>query len=102
MVIQYKGIKYQWAFFKFFVNICIILAILVIMISYVSSIAKATFEPKQITITVHRGDTLWSIARKLDPNSDPRRVIEEIKQRNNLKSSALMKGQRLQLIVDRN
>ncbi|MGO1435544.1 MAG: LysM peptidoglycan-binding domain-containing protein [Canibacter sp.] len=35
------------------------------------------------------GDSLWSIAERLDPNSDPRDLVYELVQLNNLPSSAL-------------
>jgi LysM repeat protein len=101
MVLQYNGVKYQCSVFKFLINLGIITAALVIMISYVSNVARATVEPKMITIIVHRGDTLWSIARKIEPNSDPRRVIGEIKVHNNLPNSTLAAGQKLKLVIGR-
>ncbi|MEU4017206.1 LysM peptidoglycan-binding domain-containing protein [Microbacterium sp. NPDC028030] len=47
------------------------------------------------TVTVMPGDTLWSIATAVAPNSDPRDVIGEISRMNLLRSGGLQVGQEL-------
>lgn len=47
------------------------------------------------TINVMPGDTLWSIAGKVSPQSDPRDVIDGIISLNALPSSAIKPGQTL-------
>ena len=54
-------------------------------------VAPATFE----TVTVMPGDTLWSIAEGIAPESDPRDVIGEITRLNMLQGGALQIGQEL-------
>ena len=54
-------------------------------------VATATFE----TVTVMPGDTLWSIAEGIAPESDPRDVIGEITRLNMLQGGALQIGQEL-------
>lgn len=44
---------------------------------------------------VTAGDTLWSIARQVAPDQDPRRTIEVLRQANGLRSAALRLGQHL-------
>jgi hypothetical protein len=45
---------------------------------------------------VQPGDTLWRIARlHVGPNGDPRPVIEEIREANDLPTSTLIPGDRL-------
>lgn len=49
------------------------------------------------SITVGAGDTLWSLAERVDPDADPRDVIAAIMILNDLDSSALQAGQVLLL-----
>ena len=49
------------------------------------------------TVTVMPGDSLWSIARDVAPQVDPRDVIDEISRLNNLASGELMAGQSLSI-----
>jgi nucleoid-associated protein YgaU len=45
---------------------------------------------------VQSGDTLWGIARlQVGPNGDPRPVIEDIRQANQLRGPALTPGAKL-------
>ncbi|RLP77822.1 LysM peptidoglycan-binding domain-containing protein [Mycetocola tolaasinivorans] len=46
-------------------------------------------------VTVASGDTLWQLAVELDPRADPRDVIAEIRDLNQLQTSSLDAGQRL-------
>jgi len=42
---------------------------------------------------VQPGDTLWTLAERLDPAADPRVIVTEIKHANALASSAITPGQ---------
>jgi nucleoid-associated protein YgaU len=44
---------------------------------------------------VQRGDSLWSIARTVQPGADPRPVIEEIQRVNGLPGPTVVPGERL-------
>jgi hypothetical protein len=46
--------------------------------------------------TVHRGETLWAVARRVAPGHDPREVVEQIRVLNHLTGS-LQAGQQLLL-----
>ncbi|MHA7986969.1 LysM peptidoglycan-binding domain-containing protein [Rathayibacter sp. CAU 1779] len=46
-------------------------------------------------VTVRSGDSLWSIAERLAPQSDPRDVVAAIVDLNGLQSSVLQSGQQL-------
>jgi hypothetical protein len=46
-------------------------------------------------ISVHSGDTLWSIAASLAPHRDPRLVVADLERVNHLTTSVLTPGQRL-------
>lgn len=47
------------------------------------------------THVVRHGDTLWSIASALSPETDPREVIDEIERLNPRASSFLVPGEQL-------
>jgi hypothetical protein len=46
---------------------------------------------------VSPGETLWTIASRVNPEADPRAVIEEIKNLNVLDGSSLYAGQVLRI-----
>ena len=50
--------------------------------------------------TVHTGETLWSVAKRVAPGHDPRAVVEQIRELNHLDSAGLQTGQ--QLLLPRN
>ena len=50
-------------------------------------------------ITVLPGDTLWSIAKSVAPNNDPREVVAQIRSLNDLSRSELQVGQQLLLPI---
>ncbi len=51
-----------------------------------------------ISVTVGPGDTLWSLARRHQPNSDPRQVVADIERLNGLEQGSLLPlGARLRL-----
>lgn len=39
---------------------------------------SAEMKSSVVTIVVKKGDTLWSIARRLEPKRDPRKVVDEL------------------------
>lgn len=49
------------------------------------------------SVTVESGDTLWSLAQRLDPEADPREVIAAIMTLNGLDTPTLQPGQVLLL-----
>ena len=46
-------------------------------------------------VTVHDGDTLWSIAAQIAPQRDPRVVVAQLERVNHLSDPILLPGQRL-------
>lgn len=44
---------------------------------------------------VQSGDTLWSIARTVQPGADPRVVIDQIQRTNGLAGTSIVPGERL-------
>jgi len=53
--------------------------------------------PAGSTITVQPGDTLWSIAQRAEPHSDPRLVVDQLRKANHLDSVVLSPGQTLKV-----
>lgn len=51
--------------------------------------------PEFATVSVHPGDSLWTIAETIAPDADPRDVVDGIMRLNGLTSSALDVGQSL-------
>jgi len=59
-------------------------------------IGSELVEYEYVEITVHRGDTLWSIARTFgDAQTDTRKLVGEICRVNKLDSPVIYPGQRL-------
>ena len=54
-------------------------------------------QPALRQVTVQSGDTLWGVARRLSPDRDPRRVVEQLREINHLPSVQLQEGQQLLL-----
>jgi hypothetical protein len=46
-------------------------------------------------VEVRPGDTLWSIARRVAPQADPRAVVDQLQRRNGLTGGMVRPGQRL-------
>ena len=47
--------------------------------------------------TVHAGETLWSVAKRVAPGRDPRAVVEQIRSLNHLATGSVQAGQQLLL-----
>lgn len=54
-------------------------------------------EPVSTTWVVQPGETLWVIAERVDPGSDPRETVARIVAMNDLPTSSVQAGQELQL-----
>jgi len=60
--------------------------------------ASASPPPPPRVVTVHYGDTLWTIARQhCNPRDDIREVVYEIRQVNHIDSSRLRAGMQIQI-----
>jgi len=78
-------------------SIVIIIFVIVGMFGF-QNVALGDSIPEYITITVSKGDTLWTIARNYYQENDVRNIVEEIKEINNLKNSNIKVGQELLLV----
>ena len=65
--------------------------------AHVSAAAEspATTTRPPAVVTVHDGDTLWSIASQIAPQRDPRAVVAKLERVNHLTGPILRPGQRL-------
>jgi hypothetical protein len=59
--------------------------------------AATTHEPPAASVVAKPGDTLWSIAVRARPNTDPRITVDQIMAANRLGSPVLQPGQRVVL-----
>ena len=61
----------------------------------VASRAMGDGPVRPATYVVRPGDTLWSIAVRVSPGSDPRGVVDRIARANGVETTRLVPGQRL-------
>ncbi|MFD1721525.1 LysM peptidoglycan-binding domain-containing protein [Amnibacterium endophyticum] len=60
--------------------------------------AEAAARPVAVrTVVVGSGDTLWSIAERIEPSRDPRQVVAELRAANRLSSAMVPAGAELRL-----
>lgn len=57
----------------------------------------AAIAPTVVETTVEPGETLWQLARRTSPHSDPRDAVRQIRTLNHLSGSGLQAGQQLLL-----
>jgi len=61
-----------------------------------ASASNTWFKPAPVTyVSVHAGDTLWSMAEEYAPNADPRDWIDQVTTLNNLGGAGLLAGERI-------
>jgi LysM repeat protein len=76
-----------------------LLAVLLLTVARLSAGAAPSVPaaPVGSTVTVEPGDTLWSIAQRAEPKSDPRLVVDHLRKVNHLDSVVLSPGQTLKV-----
>lgn len=67
------------------------------LVAVVSPIAQAAGPAAERTVVVRSGETLWGIARRADPRTDPRDAVLELQQVNHLVDASIQPGQVLRL-----
>ena len=77
----------------------VLLGALLLMVARLSAgtAQVAPSVPAGAVMTVQPGDTLWSIAQRAEPNSDPRPVVDHLRKVNHLNSVVLSPGQTLKV-----
>ncbi|MGH3928458.1 MAG: LysM peptidoglycan-binding domain-containing protein [Pseudonocardiaceae bacterium] len=63
--------------------------------------ASARIPAETAEVRVGAGETLWDVAQRVAPESDPRAVVERIRQLNGTPGSAVQPGQQLRVPADR-
>jgi LysM repeat protein len=77
----------------------LIVALGVLLAAHLSHPATTASTPASVpaAVSVQPGDTLWSIAARVEPAKDPRRTVELLRQLNHLSTVELSPGQVLRL-----
>ncbi|MBT2595280.1 LysM peptidoglycan-binding domain-containing protein [Arthrobacter sp. ISL-72] len=76
-------------------------AVLITLAGFLNSPAKAAETATElsvtptVSVTVQPGESLWGIAAAVDPGRDPRDVVADIVQLNNLDGGRVMPGQQI-------
>lgn len=84
-------------------RVVVLLALLVLLLvaftlGRVATSQAATGHPHPPTYqqtTVHTGESLWAVARRVAPGHDPRQVIDKLRALNHLSSAIVIPGQQL-------
>ncbi|OHV44173.1 peptidoglycan-binding LysM [Parafrankia colletiae] len=74
--------------------------VLGVVFSAVLVTSSQAFTGTPVTYQTHRvlpGETLWEIARGIDPDADTREVVGQLMALNGLPTAALLPGQQLRL-----
>ncbi|MCP2046239.1 UNVERIFIED_ORG: LysM repeat protein [Paenarthrobacter nicotinovorans] len=85
----------------FFIPAMLLAAALLSLAGFITSPAKASDSqaqlqpPVAVSVTVQPGQSLWGIAGAAAPERDPRDVIAEIIQLNDLRGGRILPGQQL-------
>ena len=85
---------------RFVVILATLIAVSAFAAPSLTSSAKASLDQagnKSQLIVVSPGETLWTIASRVNPEADPRAVIEEIKNLNVLEGTSVYAGQVLRI-----
>lgn len=70
-----------------------VLSVILVIIGILSSFADSKEEIHYEKYVVREGDTLWKLAIKINPEMNPRSIVELIKEKNELNSSMIYVGQ---------
>ena len=70
---------------------------LLVWLAAASAPARSAAPPAPRAVTVHVGDTLWSIATRIAPDRDPLAEVAALQRRNHLGGAALTPGQVLRV-----
>ena len=85
----------------FFIPAMLLAAVLLSLAGFITSPAKASDSQAElqptvaVSVTVQPGQSLWGIAGAAAPERDPRDVIAEIIQLNDLRGGRILPGQQL-------
>lgn len=77
------------------VLVAFVLLVVGVSLGQASSQAASAGRAKPRTVTVQPGETLWQLAARTAPQSDPRLVVEQIERANSLSGAQVFAGQQL-------
>ncbi|HEU0088969.1 MAG TPA: LysM peptidoglycan-binding domain-containing protein [Pseudonocardiaceae bacterium] len=66
-------------------------------LGWLGQTSRAGIPAETAVVQVGAGETVWDVAQRVAPGSDPRAVVERIRQLNGMSGSAVQPGQRLQV-----
>jgi LysM repeat protein len=72
-----------------------VLAAVVVSAGQIADASGSTAATEHVTVVVQAGQTLWGIARESAPGHDPRLVIAQIRELNDLGTRSIVPGQAL-------
>ena len=78
-------------------SIALLIAGLLVVAGVRTVAADQEHGPATRPYVVKAGDSLWSIARRLEPSGDNRRTVAELIELNGLRTSTVVPGQPLRL-----
>ncbi len=78
--------------------VCTPLVVVALVVGINAGGATASSSATPLTsVTVSSGESLWQLAHRIAPNSDPRDVVSDIMSVNQLATSDLFPGERLEI-----
>ena len=97
---KYKIVdKKKFTRFMFFTGITVIL-IMVLIFARRNMAYSSIYENQYIEVVIIEGDTLWDIAKvNMPENYDTRKMVFEIKEFNNMKSSYIYPGELIKVPI---
>ena len=83
------------AWFQALASVLVLGFLLGTLVLWTGSDTQATHELYYNFVTVEPGDTLWHIAKEAAPREDPRKVVWQIREKNQMSDVTLFPGQRI-------
>lgn len=78
----------------------IIIFALILVLIFIAITSQGSKPIEYRSITIEKGDTLWSIVKSYQSNEiDPRKTINQIKRINGLKNAVLQPGQTIKIPI---
>ena len=87
---------------RFVARLAVVASLSILLLSAYSALTGATAGSEEssqsdgyVKVSVKPGETLWSIASRIDPQGDAREIVDEIMQINNLQSPRIEAGEKI-------
>lgn len=79
----------------FLLSVITLLLVMLAMGGTTADAANTSAGPATATVVVQPGETLWSIAKHLDPQGDPRAMVQRLAELNDMQGTTVAAGQQL-------